>query len=117
MSASRWRRSATRRSCRRTPSRGPQEAGRRPRARCDRPDGVIVGWVLALRGRLQSLIVFGDPKVAAGYRGAFLLGATYSAAAIELQAAKKKVPMPGKDDPAKTLEIVTEGGRPSSSTG
>ncbi len=73
-----------------------------------RPDGEIVGWILALRGRLQSLMVFGDPKVAAGYRGAFLLGATYSAAAIELQAAKKNVPMPGKDDPAKTLEIVTK---------
>ena len=77
-------------------------------AKMARPNGEIVGWVLALRGRLQSLVVFGDPDVAAGYRGAFLLGATYSAAAIEIQAAKKKVPMPGKDDPAKTLEIVTK---------
>ena len=73
-----------------------------------RPNGVIVGWILALRGRLQSLTIFGDPKVADGYRGAYLLGATYSAAAIELQAAKKKVPMPGKDDPDKTLKIVME---------
>ena len=77
-------------------------------AKMGRPDGVIVGWILALRGRLQSLTIFGDPSVAAGYRGAFLLGATYSAAAIEIQAAKKNVPMPGKDDPAKTLEIVTQ---------
>ncbi|MDJ0521596.1 MAG: hypothetical protein QNJ90_05915 [Planctomycetota bacterium] len=73
-----------------------------------RPNGEIVGWILALRGRLQSFVVFGDRQVAEGYRGAFLLGATYSAAAIEIQAAKKNVPMPGKDDPAKTLAIVTK---------
>ncbi|MDF1700227.1 MAG: hypothetical protein P1V36_03625 [Planctomycetota bacterium] len=65
-------------------------------------------WILALRGRLQSLVVFGDRAVADGYHGAYLLGATYSAAAIQIQAAKKKVPMPGKDDPAKTLALVTK---------
>ena len=38
--------------------------------------------------------------------GATVVELTVAESVVELQAAKKKVPMPGKDDPAKTLEIA-----------
>jgi hypothetical protein len=72
------------------------------------PGGVVVGTIVAYRGRVQGLTLYGHPDFVKETSAAYLLGATYSAAAVALQAERKNVPVPGKDDAAKTLEIVKE---------
>jgi len=72
------------------------------------PGGVVVGTIVAYRGRVQGLTLYGHPDFVKEASAAYLLGATYSAAAVALQAERKNVPVPGKDDAAKTLEIVKE---------
>ncbi len=69
--------------------------------------GTVVGVIAALRGRLQSLTLY-DPALMRGYRESYVLGATYAAAALAIQAEKKNIPIPGKDDPEKTLATVTK---------
>jgi hypothetical protein len=68
--------------------------------------GLIVGAMTAIRGRVQSVMLFGSPKLLQASGDAYLKGATYAAAAVALQAEKLNVPIPGKDDPEATLAIV-----------
>ncbi|MHC4958879.1 MAG: ARPP-1 family domain-containing protein [Planctomycetota bacterium] len=72
------------------------------------PKGKVVGAIFALRGRVQSIMIFGSPSTLKDYKGSYILGATYTAAAIALQARKKNLKLPGLDDPEGTLKLVME---------
>ena len=69
--------------------------------------GRIVGFISSMRGRIQGLELYGSRDLLQAAGPAYLLGATYSAAAVAIQAEKKKIPLPGMEDPAKNLENVT----------
>jgi hypothetical protein len=70
--------------------------------------GQIVGFISSMRGRIQSLELYGSRDLLQAAGPAYLLGATYSGAALAIQAGKKKIPLPGADDPVKNLEKVTK---------
>jgi hypothetical protein len=70
--------------------------------------GRVVGAIGGVRGRIQGLVLFGNNELFIAYFERFLKGATWPAAVIELQAKKAGVPLPGKDDPEVTLEILTK---------
>ena len=69
--------------------------------------GKIVGFIASMRGRIQALEIFGSRALLAATGPAYMLGATYSGAAVAIQAGNKKIPLPGSADPAKTLASVT----------
>jgi len=71
-------------------------------------EGRIVGAIGGVRGRIQGLILFGSNQLFQAYFEAFLKGATYPAAAIEIQAKKAGLKLPGKEDPEKTLARITK---------
>jgi len=70
--------------------------------------GRIVGVISSMRGRIQGLALYGSRELLQSSGPAYLVGATYSAAAVALQAEKKKIPLPGMEDPDKNLENVTK---------
>ena len=70
--------------------------------------GSIVGVISAMRGRVQGLELFGSRRLLTENSKVYLLGATYAAAAIAIQAGRKKIPMPGSEDPEKTQAKVTK---------
>lgn len=72
------------------------------------PRQQVVGGVAAVRGRVQSLVIFGDNDLLRAWFEPMLKGHSFAAAAIEIQADKKGVPIPGKDDPDATLAAVAE---------
>jgi hypothetical protein len=72
------------------------------------PRQFVVGGVSAVRGRIQSLVLFGQNRLLRAWFEPMLKGHSFAAAAIEIQAERKGVPIPGKDDPEKTLETVQE---------
>ncbi len=77
-----------------------------------RPDeGVVVGGISAIRGRLQALTLYGTPELLRASASAYLLGETYSAAAIAIQAERHGIPRAGGTDPERTLEIVVRRAR------
>jgi len=67
----------------------------------------VVGGIAVVRGRVQCLELYGTNDLLSAYFEPFLRSLSYSAAAVELRAAKAGVPIPGKDVPAKTLEKAT----------
>jgi hypothetical protein len=67
----------------------------------------VVGGIAVVRGRVQSLELFGSPKLLADYFEPILKSLAFPAAAVELRAQKAGIPIPGHDDPAKTLEKAT----------
>ncbi len=71
-------------------------------------EGRVVGFVSAVRGRIHSLELFGSNRFFKAYFDPNLKSLTYAAAAIALKAKKYGIPIPGKDNPEETLEIVTE---------
>lgn len=68
----------------------------------------VVGGISAVRGRIQMLTVFGTNGLVEDHFDALVRGVTFVAAAIEIRAKAAGVPLPGKGDPAKTLEIVKQ---------
>jgi hypothetical protein len=66
----------------------------------------VVGAISAVRGRAQMLTVFGSNALLAANFDAYVRSATFVAAAIELRAKAAGVPLPGKGNPEKTLEVV-----------
>lgn len=66
----------------------------------------VVGAISAVRGRTQMLTVFGSNALLEANFDAYVRSATFVAAAIEIRAKAAGVPLPGKGDPAKTLEAV-----------
>ncbi|MHC4547822.1 MAG: ARPP-1 family domain-containing protein [Planctomycetota bacterium] len=74
-------------------------------------DRHVLGGIAAIRGRLQALTLFGSNELLQRYFDPMVAGATYASAAIELAARSAKLPIPGKGDPKKTLEIVTQEAR------
>ncbi len=91
-----------------------QEATQETRARLaaalasSSQEGVVIGGISAIRGRLQGLTLYGSADLLRGSVSAYLLGATYSAAAISIQAQRKNLPAPGAGDPEKMLRKVME---------
>jgi len=69
-------------------------------------DAKVVGGIAAIRGRIQGFVLYGSNDLLRSYFTALVEGATYASAAIELRAKAAGVPIPGRDDPQKTLEIV-----------
>ncbi len=72
------------------------------------PREQVVGSISAVRGRIQSLVIFGENRLLRAYFEPMLKGHSFAAAAIELRAKKMGVPLPGQDDPEATLAIVQE---------
>lgn len=70
-------------------------------------DGVVVGGVTVVRGRVQSFEVFGSNGLVRDYFEPVLQSLAFPAAAIELRAKKAGIPIPGKDDPEKTMAAAT----------
>ncbi len=68
----------------------------------------VVGGIGAVRGRVQMLTVFGTNGLVEDHFDGLLRGVTFVAAAIEIRAKAAGVTLPGKGDPAKTLEIVKQ---------
>jgi hypothetical protein len=66
----------------------------------------VVGAIGAIRGRVQMLTVFGTNGLVEAHFDAFARAAMFGAAAIEIRAKAANVPLPGKGDPAKTLDLV-----------
>jgi hypothetical protein len=66
----------------------------------------VVGAISAVRGRAQMLTVFGSNALLEANFAAYVRSATFVAAAIELRAKAAGVPLPGKGDAAKTLDVV-----------
>jgi hypothetical protein len=66
----------------------------------------VVGAISAVRGRTQMLTVFGSNALIEANFAAYVRSATFVAAAIEIRAKAAGVPLPGKGDPVKTLEVV-----------
>lgn len=66
----------------------------------------VVGFIAAVRGRIQALDLFGNNLLLQRNFERILPGHTFAAAALEIRARKAGIPIPGKDDPEKTLEIV-----------
>jgi hypothetical protein len=66
----------------------------------------VVGAISAVRGRPQMLTVFGSNALLEANFDAYVRSATFVAAAIEIRAKAAGVPLPGKGDPGKTLEMV-----------
>jgi hypothetical protein len=65
--------------------------------------GSVVGGIAVVRGRVQVVEVFGSNALLQQHFESILKSLSFPAAAIELRAKKAGVPLPGKDDPAKTL--------------
>ncbi len=72
------------------------------------PQQQVVGGVSAVRGRVQSLVIFGDNALLRAWFEPMLKGHAFAAAAIELRAKKAGIPIPGQDDPDATLATVGE---------
>jgi hypothetical protein len=68
----------------------------------------VVGFVAAVRGRIQAFELFGHSDLTLRAFEHILKGHTFAAAAVELIAKRQGVPIPGKDDADKTLAIVVE---------
>jgi hypothetical protein len=68
----------------------------------------VLGFVAAIRGRIQALEVFGSSELLQKAFEHILKGHTFAAAAVELRAKKAGIPIPGRDDPEKTLKVVVE---------
>ena len=69
---------------------------------------LVVGGISAVRGRIQSLVIFGNNELLRAWFEPMLKGHSFAAAAIELRAKKAKLPLPGDDDPEATLAAVKE---------
>lgn len=85
--------------------RSREQAAGLPQGLAGRP---VVGGIGAIRGRVQMLAVFGTNGLVEGNFDNLVRGATFAAAAIEIRAKAAGVPLPGKGDPAKTLEVVRQ---------
>ena len=72
------------------------------------PRQQVVGSISAVRGRIQSLVIFGENRLLRAYFEPMLKGHSFAAAAIELRAKKLGIPLPGQDDPEATLLVVQE---------
>lgn len=70
--------------------------------------GRIVGAISSMRGRIQGFALYGSRELFQAAGPAYLLGGTYSAAAVAIQAQRKKISLPGADDPEKNLAKVTK---------
>ena len=66
----------------------------------------VVGFVTAVRGRIHSLELFGTNDLLRSWFHAILHGYTFEAAAIELRAKEMGIPIPGRDDPEKTVKVA-----------
>ncbi len=67
----------------------------------------VVGGIAVVRGRVQCLELYGTNELLLSYFEPLLRSLTFTAAAIELRAAKAGVPIPGKDVPEKTIDKAT----------
>lgn len=84
-------------ACHEAAARFPRTEGRSAR---------VVGAVAVVRGRIQSLILYGNNELVRECFPAMLRGATYPAAAIELRAKKAGIPLPtADDDPDEVLAL------------
>ncbi|MEM8885390.1 MAG: DUF6569 family protein [Planctomycetota bacterium] len=68
----------------------------------------VVGGILAIDGRVQGLMLFGDPTLVYAHMPALIRGSTFEAAAIALRAGAAGVPIPCNGDRAKTAELVAQ---------
>jgi len=69
-------------------------------------NGRVVGFMTAVRGRLHVVEIFGTNALLRRYFNSVLKAHSYNAAAIELRAKKLGIPIPGRDDPKKSVEAA-----------
>jgi hypothetical protein len=67
------------------------------------PGPAVLGGIAVVRGRAQAMEVFASNELLRSFFAPLLRSLSFPAAAIELRAKKAGVPLPGRDDPAKTL--------------
>lgn len=70
--------------------------------------GTVVGGIAVVRGRVQSLELFADNQHLQDFFAPVLKSLSFPAAAIDLRAKKLNLPLPGKDQPAGTVEAATK---------
>jgi len=68
--------------------------------------GRVVGLVTAVRGRIQSVEVFGDNRLFKAWFEPLLKSHTFAAAAIAVKAQRLRLPLPGNGDEQKGFEEV-----------
>lgn len=68
--------------------------------------GTVVGGIAVVRGRLQSLEIFANNQHLQDFFAPVLKSLSFPAAAIDLRAKKVGLPLPGKDEPAGTVEVA-----------
>jgi hypothetical protein len=73
----------------------------------DVADSKVVGFITAVRGRIQSIELFESNALLRTYFQPIIRAHTYAAAAVELRAKKLGLPIPGRDDPKATLKETT----------
>jgi len=71
-------------------------------------DGMVVGLITAVRGRIRSLEMFGDNRLFKAWFEPLLKSQTFAAAAIALKAKKLRIKDPSKGDWEKTRDEMKE---------
>jgi hypothetical protein len=66
----------------------------------------VVGFMAAVRGRILVVEIFGTNDLLRSHFAPIVDALTYDAAAIELRAKKLGIPIPGRDDPERTLAVT-----------
>jgi hypothetical protein len=72
-------------------------------------EGNVLGVIIVVRGRIQTLELFGSNALFRSYFDPLLRSHACAAAAIELRAKKIGMPVPGTDDPAKAMKVARRG--------
>lgn len=70
--------------------------------------GTVIGGIAVVRGRLQTLEVFANNQHLQDFFAPVLRSLSFPAAALDLRAKKVGLPLPGKDEPAGSVEGATK---------